>query len=169
MIRIYVTNLGKYNEGELIGEWVELPISDEELEAVYKRIGINEHYEEVFITDFECDLDITINEYDSITHWNDIAEQLDMLDKHELLCVAARLESGEDIQEAIDGKDDVCIFYDCYTMGDVAYRCYEDMGIINEIPEHIINYIDWEAVGRDMDYSGCFVMIDCSTHAEILY
>lgn len=30
-INIYLTNLGKYNEGELVGEWVELPVSDEEL------------------------------------------------------------------------------------------------------------------------------------------
>ena len=31
MINIFITNLGKYNEGELIGEWVTLPISEEEL------------------------------------------------------------------------------------------------------------------------------------------
>lgn len=29
MFNIYVTNLGKYNEGYLIGEWVSLPTSNE--------------------------------------------------------------------------------------------------------------------------------------------
>lgn len=29
MMNIYLTNLGKYNEGELVGEWVQLPISNE--------------------------------------------------------------------------------------------------------------------------------------------
>lgn len=24
-MKIYLTNLGKYNEGQLVGEWVELP------------------------------------------------------------------------------------------------------------------------------------------------
>lgn len=28
MMNIYLTNLGKYNEGQLIGEWVELPVSN---------------------------------------------------------------------------------------------------------------------------------------------
>ena len=55
MMNIYLTNLGKYNEGQLIGEWVELPVSNEELQKVFERIGINEEYEEYFITDYECD------------------------------------------------------------------------------------------------------------------
>ena len=42
MIRVFITNLGKYNEGMLIGEWVNFPASDEELEAVFERIGIND-------------------------------------------------------------------------------------------------------------------------------
>ena len=50
MMNIYLTNLGKYNEGELVGEWVQLPISNEELQKVFERIGINEVYEEYFIT-----------------------------------------------------------------------------------------------------------------------
>lgn len=56
MMRIYLTNLGKYNEGELVGEWVDLPIEKENLQEVFKRIGIDgKQYEEYFITDYECD------------------------------------------------------------------------------------------------------------------
>ena len=39
-IEAYVTNLGKYNEGELVGEWVKFPITLDKLKAVYERIGI---------------------------------------------------------------------------------------------------------------------------------
>ena len=28
MLKIYIANLGKYNEGELVGKWVELPCED---------------------------------------------------------------------------------------------------------------------------------------------
>lgn len=31
ILSIFVTNLGKYNEGELVGEWLELPATDEEI------------------------------------------------------------------------------------------------------------------------------------------
>lgn len=58
----YITNLGKYNEGELLGEWVSFPITEEELKKVFERIGIEPgapdgydgHYEEWFITDYDC-------------------------------------------------------------------------------------------------------------------
>ena len=29
-MEIYLTNLGKYNEGYLVGEWVHLPVSDDD-------------------------------------------------------------------------------------------------------------------------------------------
>lgn len=40
MMNIYLTNLGKYNEGQLIGEWVELPVSNEELQRYLKESGL---------------------------------------------------------------------------------------------------------------------------------
>ena len=36
----FVTNLGKYNEGELVGEWVKFPTTEEEMQKVFERIGI---------------------------------------------------------------------------------------------------------------------------------
>ena len=36
----FITNLGKYNEGELVGEWVKFPTTAEEMKEVFKRIGI---------------------------------------------------------------------------------------------------------------------------------
>ena len=36
----FITNLGKYNEGELVGEWVKFPTTPEEMQEVFKRIGI---------------------------------------------------------------------------------------------------------------------------------
>ena len=52
----FVTNLGKYNEGMLVGEWVKLPTTEEEMQKVFERIGIGKQdefgqpYEEWFIT-----------------------------------------------------------------------------------------------------------------------
>ena len=36
----FVTNLGKYNEGALVGEWVKFPTTEEEMQKVFERIGI---------------------------------------------------------------------------------------------------------------------------------
>lgn len=105
MLNIYVTNLGKYNEGYLIGEWVELPVSEEELQAVYNRIGINERYEEVFITDYETDISgLKVGEYDNISELNDLAEQLDELDDDEKDIVGALISDGYSLEDALDKK-----------------------------------------------------------------
>ena len=61
----FITNLGKYNEGVLVGEWVKFPTTAEELQKVFERIGIGSKddfghpYEEWFITDYRIMNDAT--------------------------------------------------------------------------------------------------------------
>lgn len=44
----FITNLGKYNEGYLIGEWIDFPITDEDLAAALESIGeVNEIAEKI--------------------------------------------------------------------------------------------------------------------------
>ena len=74
-IKVFVTNLGKYKEGYLIGEWLALPASDDEIAEMLRRIGIGETYEEYFITDYEIDIGgIEFDEYESLDSLNDMAE-----------------------------------------------------------------------------------------------
>ena len=154
-MKIALTNLGKYNEGYLIYKWLELPATDEEIKAAMDEIGINERYEEWFITDYECSY-LQINEYDSIDELNEIAEALDDLDDYEKDIVKALLDEGYDLDEALEIKDDCIVWSDCDDMADVAYQMYEE-GLLGDIPEHLINYIDWEAYGRDLSFEAQFI------------
>lgn len=168
MLNIFVTNLGKYNEGHLIGEWVELPVSEEELQAVYARIGINEYYEEVFITDYETDISgLEIGEYDNISNLNNFATELDNLDDSDKEVVGALISYGYDLEEALDKKDDCYIFYNVGDMADVAERYCDECGILDEIPDHLRGYFDYEAYGRDMSFEGTFVFTDNGNCVEI--
>ena len=47
---VYIANLGKYNEGYLVGAWFTFPIDEED---VKEKIGLNEQYEEYAIHDTE--------------------------------------------------------------------------------------------------------------------
>ena len=52
----YVTNLGKYNEGELLSEPLKFPAATEEVQAVLKRIGVEGlRYEEYFMAEYVSD------------------------------------------------------------------------------------------------------------------
>ena len=52
----FITNLGKFNEGEIVGEWINFPIKQEEFQKVLDRIGINENYEEYFFSDYDTNI-----------------------------------------------------------------------------------------------------------------
>ena len=167
-ISAYVTNLGKYNEGELVGAWVDFPASDEEIAEVLARIEIGPDYEEYFITDYETDITIDgLGEYTSIDELNEIAEKLDALDDYTAEIVEALLGDGYDLDAAIDAADD-CIYYDgCSNMADVAERYADETGLLDSIPDNLRYYFDFEALGRDMDLEGHFIATD-SGYIEVL-
>ena len=57
LFEAYITNLGKYNEGELVGETLKFPTSPQEAQALLKHIGVDGiRYEEFFITSFDGDV-----------------------------------------------------------------------------------------------------------------
>lgn len=171
MLNIYLTNLGKYNEGELIGEWVKLPITDEELEKVFERIGINEEYEEYFITDFESDFGYSVNEYDNLDELNEVAEKIENLDEDQGEIVKALIHDlGYTVDEAIDKIDDgdYVIWTDCDNMTDVAYQMVEEYGCLNNIPENIARYFDYESYGRDLGIEGTFIFMDNGDCIEVI-
>lgn len=168
MLRIYLTNLGKYNEGVLVGQWVTLPVDNEELEAIKQRIGINQYYEEMFITDYESDIDgVSVGEYDNIEELNELAEALESLDEMEFDIISALLAEGYGINEAIEKKDDCYIWFDCDDMEDVAIQYCDTCGMLEAMPEHLRNYFDFATFGRDMSFESHFVFVASGNCIEI--
>ena len=87
----FITNLGKYNEGELVGEWVKFPTSAEELQKVFDRIGIGSKdefgnsYEEWFISDYDCYVEglySKLGEYSNLNELNYLASKLEELNDY---------------------------------------------------------------------------------------
>ena len=168
----FITNLGKYNEGELVGEWVKFPTTAEELKEVFKRIGIGQRddfgqpYEEWFITDYDCYVDglyDKLGEYENLDELNYLASKLDEMSNSEYAQFQAGMEMGDhcgSLQEIINLTENL----DCYEVYP-HFEDYDDLGRyyideleVMQIPEHLQNYIDYEAYGRDvaMDENGSF-------------
>ena len=153
-MKIFLTNLGKYNEGCLMGEWVKLPVPEDKLEAVLHRIGINESYEEYFITDYESLFpNLHISEYASIAELNELAEQIDGLADHDYDKLAAILEcessmSVAEILEVIEALDDFDLLADITTEEELGDYYLED--IFRGIPDTVLRYMNTEQLGRDI-------------------
>ena len=174
IINVFLTNLGKYNEGELIGEWVSLPIDENELATIRERIGINEYYEETFLTDWECDVKAVyelIGEYSSIEYLNEIAEQLEDVPADDYPILNALYEITGDFESMFSKYNDgeYCVYYECYTMEDVARVYLEETGAFQNIPSYIENYFDFEAFGRDMSYENSYSELDDGTIIQVYY
>ena len=106
ILEAYVTNLGKYNEGELASTLLKFPTTKEEVQAALKRIGIdNIRYEEIFIADYDGrlpELNACLGEYESIDELNHLAHLLSELDKSDLEKFEAVIDCGEHTSSVAD-------------------------------------------------------------------
>lgn len=160
MLKIYVTNLSKYNEGVLVGEWVSLPCED--IKEVLDKISNNDN-DELFISDYETDISgLKIGEYEDILQLNEIAEEIEEMREDELIAFQAYLEQYNDIEQALEEvrQGNYTIYYDCDDMSDVAYQVVNESGLLDGVPETIKGYFDYEAYGRDIDIEGTFIQVD---------
>lgn len=160
----FITNLGKYNEGDLVGEWVKFPTTPEEMQKVFERIGIGQKddfgqpYEEWFITDYDCYVDglyDKLGEYENLDELNYLASKLDEMSQGEYEQFQAAMEIGDhsgSLQEIInltENLDCYDIYPDIHDHDDLGRYYIEELDAV-QVPEHLRNYIDYEAYGRDV-------------------
>lgn len=161
-MKIFITNLGRYNEGYLVGKWVKLPVCEDVLDKVLKEIGIDEYYEEYFITDYENEIigigDV-ISEYSSVQALNELAQRLEDLSDDEADKLGAVLEyeacrSVSEVLELLDKLDEFDLLTDVTDDEELGYYYAEEYCCI-DIPESIQPYFDYEKFGRDVRLQSC--------------
>ena len=170
----FITNLGKYNEGALIGEWVSFPATPEEVKKALEKIGIGAKdefgnvYEEWFITDYNCDVDglaknINFGEYENLDELNYLASKIGELNSYELEKFQAVLEvsdytgSVKDIINLTGNLDKYDIYPDVKNCEDLGIYYVDELELV-KVPDELRYYIDYESYGRDiaLDENGQF-------------
>ena len=155
LFEAYITNLGKYNEGELVGETLKFPTSAQAVQALLKDIGVDGIcYEEFFITSFDGDvlgLHEHLGEYENLDELNHLACLLSELDQGELKKFEAVIDTGEYASSVAD-LINLVQNLDCYEFypeidgeEDLGRYYTEDLSI----PAELKDYLDYEAYGRD--------------------
>ena len=158
-VRVYLTNIRKYNEGQLIGGWVDVSTDTDWSKELknFCRIGIGKDDtfgEEYFISDYETNInDLNISEYTSISELENIAEFIEYVNLNDLQDVA------NELIEAIGGMD---IYRLTRLLENEQYVYIADAGDDEKLGEYIIEnnelysslsddikrYLDREAIGR---------------------
>ena len=170
----FIANLGKYNEGTLIGEWVKFPATPKEIQKAFEKIGISTNdelgnvYEEWFITDYNCNLDglvknINFGEYENLDELNYLASKIGELNSYELEKFQAVLEvsdytgSVKDIINLTGNLDKYDIYPDVKNCEDLGIYYVDELEPV-KVPDELRYYIDYESYGRDiaLDENGQF-------------
>ena len=87
-INVFVSNLAKYNDGELTGQWTTLPVDDVNKDILEPIDAVGKEW---FISDYEAPF--KIDEYDNLYALNELAEALEDYD------------SIEDVYNALDDRE----------------------------------------------------------------
>ena len=156
MFEAYVTNLGLYPErGARAGEYLKFPTTVEEVQALFSRIGIDgKQYEEYFITDYDSDiLGLTdhLGEYESLDELNYLAHLLEEMTPAELEKLEAVMDAGEytsSVKDLINLTQNLdCFdFYSDVNSEEELGRMYIQDFEAMQVPEHLIDYIDYEGI-----------------------
>jgi len=157
-MKIFITNLVKYNEGVLKGEWVCLPMDEKKLQSKINNILGSD--EEFFITDYEAP--IKIEEYDNISDLNEFADKLDEIQERDEVIEAISkdvLGHGYPRHELLRilSEREYYVVDDVWNESDLPLKAEESMLPFDYQAAEtagISIYIDWDAVGRDMVIEG---------------
>lgn len=154
--RIYVACLAAYNNGKLHGVWID---ATDTLDEIWEQVNAmlksspEPDAEEWAIHDYEGFGSYNVSEYEGFETLHEIACFID--------------EHGEIAGELI-GHYCGDVVYAKQSMEEDYSGCYESLADYaqelteqtSQIPSHLENYIDYEAMGRDMEMGGDIFTIE---------
>jgi hypothetical protein len=157
-MKLFITNLAKYNEGILKGEWMCLPMDEMKLQSKIKNILGSD--EEFFISDYEAQ--ISIHEYENISDLNEFAEKLDDIQEKDEVVLAISKEvlgdgySRDELLRVLS-EQEYYVVDDVWTESDLALKVEESLLPFDYQAAEaagVSGYINWDAVGREMIFDG---------------
>jgi len=150
----FVANLDNYtNDNDLVEDlfnYTREKFDEEEIEKYYL-----ENMEEWLITDWELEgnLKLRFNEYANLQKLIDLNETLNELDDIEIKLVSCFIDSGYTEEQAIEKVKSGDVYYFEGRLEDWAEEMVEE-GLLGEVDEKILSYIDYEKVARDLAMDG---------------
>lgn len=170
MLNIWIGNLGKYTEGELVGGWLELPKEQAEINKFLKEVvGLNEEYEEYMINDYETDLPYQVSEYENINTLNllaKIAENIEDMDAINAYVESQGEMTLEELANLFAQEEDIAY----YKFADnnsflsaeakMGYEMAEETGLMDTLQKMgIEDFFDFEEYGRSWE-NGDITILD---------
>lgn len=156
-IDAYLSNLGKYTSGWDAGDWIRLPITQQDFQQVCRRIGLDGiHYEEYFFPEYETDvpgLYDALPEFADISTLNYCAACVRKLDEPSLnkleavLSVSGYVSEPADIITLTRNLDAFDVYSDVKNEEELGRYCINELKLLR-INEEISWYFNYELYGE---------------------
>ena len=162
-MRIAVEEWELYNNGILLCKWFDTEIDS--IESIEKHVAkvkaeylMNTDDLEMFVSDFEGNTLGLLGGEESVLYAFEIAKKIETLDENEIIAITLLLEADivNDFDEAMNLKDDIHSTGES-KMEDIAYNYVNDCGLLENMPESLQGYFNYEALGRDMEINGTYL------------
>lgn len=152
--KIYVACLAAYNNGTLHGCWIDAAQEVEEMrEDIHRMLAASPEpsAEEYAIHDYENFAGLKLSEWEGL---EGVRAYALFLQEHGELGARLLEHFGNDLQEAERAQEN---YAGCYaSLADFAEELTQET---SEVPQHLARYIDYEAMGRDMEMSGDLITL----------
>lgn len=147
--RIYVACLAAYNAGCLHGRWIGATTPDEIRARVRAMLADSPEpmADEWGIHGYEGFEGASLSEWAS---FETVCELADFIEEHGRLGAKLHRHFGDDLKQARAAFDDYAGEY--RSLADFAEEITRETG--TAIPDALQYYIDWQALGRDMELNG---------------
>lgn len=149
-MRVYVGTYAKYNSGSTQGAWLDLSdyTDRDDFYVACAELHPDEDDPEFMFQDWEDIPSSLIGESSISPECWELLEAYDEFD-----------EGAVNAYCHLFGEWDKDKFQDCYrgefsSWEDMVEQLLEDTGELNQIPEHLRNYFDYQAYARDMRLGG---------------
>lgn len=153
-MKVYIVNLGKYNEGDRVGAWFSFPL---DYEHVKERIGLNEQYEEYAVHDWE-NIPWEISQYMNIEELNTAYAMIAQLEDtpHLLNDLNALIGLVGTLEEIVEYKDAIR-FYTGTDVSELAEKVLISEGTFYGVDSFFIKHFNFSSYGNELVQSGKFV------------
>ena len=157
-MQVYVSTCAKYCNGNPTGKWLNLGDyqDKEDFDLACRLLHKDETDPEFMFRDWEDTLPGSVSEshIDPLI-WN----YLELPDYEKVIIRAFMHATGECLENAMEDAQCRLIGYGS-DRAEVAQECLEGTGALDEIPEYLRYYFDFDAYARDMEYEGFHTQID---------
>lgn len=190
---VFAQNLAYYNEGYLVGDWIDLPQSPEVIDKYLKEVvKIDDEHEEYEIADVdEVPFPYESIQWSNLKDLNNLAIIYKNLNDYEKEAIAGYIEIAGGEHYSIDELINICLqansisYYRYYFDGiescqqcslnlKMGYTMAEEMGLYDQLEKlGITDYFDFEKYGESYSYDydllekGYLIFDDCNLDLDM--